>query len=112
MDETAKKKPTFESFADATLAKVRATYGQRGVEYADSWNIETFHSPFTDLVIQQNANTKSGLTNAGLKRLLAAAALCDVKLSRMSGGYKEDTLIDLIAYIAFLNSALNEVFGA
>ena len=33
-------------------------------------------------------------------RLLAAAALSDVKYQRMEGGYKEDTVIDRIAYDA------------
>lgn len=90
------QKPTFERNADATLEDVRATYAQRGAEYADSWHTENMVTTFT----------RSTLERFGIKldldqvRLLQAAALVDIKDSRIGGGWKRDSAVDGIAYRA------------
>lgn len=101
--------PTFERFADTTLDKVRATYAQRGQEYADSWDLSQYASPFTDLALTEiNKHEYLGDLSPEAKRLIANSSMLDVKLSRLGGGYKEDTLIDMIAYLAFFTQALSE----
>jgi hypothetical protein len=89
-------KPLFDTNAAKTISTVSATFSQRGGEYGDTWR---------DC---QWLNMKAVAFIAGLKidtaqcRLLAAAALSDVKYQRMQGGYKADTVIDRIAYDANL----------
>lgn len=88
--------PLFDSNASTTIARVNATFNQRGGEYGDTWRDA------------QWLNMKAVAALAGLKldtataRVLAAAALSDVKYQRMQGGYKDDTIIDRIAYDANL----------
>ena len=49
------------------------------------------------------AATLAGITlDTATARLLAAAALSDVKYQRMQGGWKGDTIVDRIAYDANL----------
>ena len=91
-----KHKPKFESNADATLDRVRATYSQRGGEYADTWG--TCRFPVMTSVAKELGSTISPQHF----RALASAALCDMKNERMTGGWKEDNMIDGIAYDAFL----------
>ncbi len=91
-----KPSPIFESSADAALEKVRATYSQRGEEYADSWNSENIVTTFS----------AATLLAFGLRltveqmRLLQCAALIDMKDSRLGGPWKADSLVDSIAYRA------------
>ena len=91
-----KPKPKFESNADATLDRVRATYAQRGGEYADTWGTCRFH------VMMSVAKELGSTISPQHFRALASAALCDMKNERMTGGWKEDNMIDGIAYDAFL----------
>ena len=91
-----KTKPKFETNADATLDRVRATYSQRGGEYADTWGTCRFH------VMTSVAKELGSIIEPQHFRALASAALCDMKNERMTGGWKEDNMIDGIAYDAFL----------
>jgi hypothetical protein len=91
-----KTKPKFETNADATLDRVRATYSQRGGEYADTWG--TCRFPVMTSVAKELGISIS----PQYFRALASAALCDMKNERMTGGWKEDNMIDGIAYDAFL----------
>lgn len=105
---TNPKPPTFETFALETLNKATAIYNERGAQYADSWDLAVLQTPFTNLVVDCAAHYDV----LAYKRLLACAALCDVKLSRIGGGFKEDTFIDLINYIAFFVAAWNRAESA
>ena len=91
-----KHKPKFETNADATLDRVRATYSQRGGEYADTWGTCRFP-------VMTSVAKELGISISPQHfRALASAALCDMKNERMTGGWKEDNMIDGIAYDAFL----------
>jgi hypothetical protein len=102
-------KATFERCADASLAATRETYLQRGREYDDTWAVEHQISTFTRQVLRD----AFGITNPDPKavRLLLAAAIVDVKDSRMLGAFKPDTIVDGIAYRA-LFLRLREEFAS
>tara|TARA_R110000868_G_scaffold244413_1_gene500709 strand:+ start:254 stop:559 length:306 start_codon:yes stop_codon:yes gene_type:complete len=89
-------KPLFEERADRTLDKVRAVYSQRGGEYSDTWRTCRF-------LAMKAVSMKLGLEiREDYLRALATAAFVDMKYERLSGGFKDDSIIDGIAYGAFL----------
>jgi hypothetical protein len=97
-------KQSFDHACETTLNKCRAIAEQRGGEYRDSWALENQHFPFSDMVrgvIRDPDHPED-------KRIASAAMMCDVKLSRLAGGYKADTLMDLINYLASLTYWLEE----
>jgi len=87
-------KQLFASHADTTIDRVRETYAERGEQYGDTWGL----APFLAL--------KATLRRAGIVfeerdlRSIAAAVLVDIKYARLIGGYKDDSIIDGIAYSA------------
>lgn len=88
--------PLFETLASSSLDLVRATYTQRGTEYADSWRT-------CQWITLQSVARKLGIPLSQEHcRAIALASLVDCKRERMAGGYKEDSLIDGIAYEAAL----------
>lgn len=97
------KKTTFAKNADETISEVQATYAQRGQEYMDSWALPDLIATFSKAVDKfERPFTPSGY------RLRQCAALIDVKLSRMTGPYKRDTVIDLIAYLSCFAGLVEE----
>src|SRR3954465_11805469 len=99
-------KPLFEALADPSLDKVRATYAQRGGEYADTLgNLNTLAMQATMKVLGIPAPSKDGLL------ALMLAAMVDVKYTRMLGGYKEDSVIDGIAYSAAWRTQMERLAG-
>lgn len=88
-------KPLFEERADRTLDKVRAVYAQRGGEYADTWRTCRF------LAMKATAKKLGLVIHDDFFRALATAAFYDMKYERLSGGYKDDSVIDAIAYGSF-----------
>lgn len=92
-------KPTFERCADATLDEVRGIYAERGAQYADTWSPENNARHFTKEAFEMLDGLHKPF-DAQDARLLQLAALIDVKISRMTGGFKSDTVVDLIAYLA------------
>ena len=88
-------KPLFEERADRTLDKVRAVYAQRGGEYADTWRTCRF------LAMKATAKKLGLVIPDEYCRALATAAFYDMKYERLSGGYKDDSVIDAIAYGSF-----------
>ena len=89
-------KPLFEQNAETALNRSHSTFCQRGHEYGDTWR----HSQHLCLRVAYRK-----LTNRDLPiefcNALASAVMVDMKYQRMEGGYKDDTLIDAIAYQAF-----------
>lgn len=90
-------KQTFERCADATLDEVRATYAQRGQEYADSWALDRIVTTLTANVLREIMGVEATPEEM---RLLQAAVLCDVKDARLCGPYKRDSIVDGVAYRA------------
>lgn len=89
-------KPTFETFAQATIDRATATFGQRGKEYGDSWA-----NPHTNM-LDAVANKLGVVIPQHAKRAVLLAVLVDVKYNRLCGGYKDDTVLDGINYNAAL----------
>jgi hypothetical protein len=84
--------PIFETYADLSFGRVRATYAQRGTEYGDSWRN-------CQWLAMKATCRKLGIdVPERLLRALAVAALYDVKYQRLEGGYKDDSVIDAMAY--------------
>lgn len=84
----------FELNATRTINRVAQTFQQRGNEYADTWR----HGQW--LAMKATAERIGLNLDQDECRMLAAAALVDVKYARLMGGYKDDTVIDGIAYAA------------
>lgn len=95
-------KPLFEERADRTLDKVRAVYAQRGGEYADTWRTCRFLA-MKAVSMKLNLEIRDEYLRA-----LATAAFVDMKYERLSGGFKDDSIIDGIAYGAFLVDEMDE----
>ncbi len=88
--------PLFDSNAKATLGRVSEIFQQRGGDYGDTWRDCQW------LAIKA-VSRKLGLNLTHDQcRKIAAAALFDVKYQRLQGGYKDDSIIDGIAYGANL----------
>lgn len=86
------KPDRFAAQAAMGLKEVSPIMQARGAEYGDPW--ET--SQWTTL---RAVSQRYGLTvSPQMARLLAAAALVDIKHERNSGGFKEDNLVDGVAY--------------
>lgn len=96
--------PVFESGANKTLDAVKATYSQRGQEYADSWATANMVATFTRSTLAAFGIT---LTDEQV-RLLQCASLVDIKDSRMIGPWKSDSAVDGIAYRAFYTALREE----
>jgi hypothetical protein len=96
----------FDENADATLDEVRGIYAQRGGEYADSWALSNQHAPFLRMVVRELFGGVE--LNPDQVRLLVAAAMVDIKDSRMGGPYKRDSVIDGIAYRALFAGLMEE----
>lgn len=97
--------PLFEQRANATIERVRQTFGQRGSEYGDTWRNCRF------VVMKAIARDLKLSIPDDCYRALATAAFIDMKYQRSEGGYKEDSLIDGIAYQAFLADEMRELKG-
>ena len=69
---------------------------QRGSEYSDTWLLCQW---FTMKAVAKSLGLELTQDQA---RKLTAAAFVDMKYYRLAGGYKEDSLVDLINYAANL----------
>lgn len=84
----------FSRNANSTLSAVRLTYDERGGQYGDTWKDCQW------LAMLATAGELGLDITRDECRVLAAAALVDVKYQRLQGGFKDDTLIDSISYQA------------
>lgn len=92
-------KGTFPESADATLDKVRATYATREGEYGDSYHLDNQTAVFLKPLLRRFGVDLSPTQ----LRLVQLATMIDVKLQRLGGPFKEDTTVDLIAYLSVYN---------
>lgn len=88
------EKHVFNSAANETLAKSSQICEQRAGEYLDSWALENQQSVYLDII----ARELGLMLTKEQKRLVVMASLCDIKLSRMTGPFKEDNHVDLNNY--------------
>lgn len=96
----------FNDACETTLLKALDTCAQRGKEYQDSWALENLNMTNFEHVWTSLGLDKLLKLSPVQKRLLVIASLCDVKLSRLVGGFKSDTYEDLINYLATLRTWL------
>lgn len=104
MSEEIVKKAAFNEACDATLGACLSVSNQRGGEYADSWGLENQVTRFLDATLRKIGDDRS----PSAKRLIMAATMCDVKISRTLGAWKDDTILDLINYLGALRSWMAE----
>jgi hypothetical protein len=96
---------TFIDRASATLKEAAKTMHERGSQYADTWGQDGCHH-LTNALIKKY--TDKTLTEEQLKSI-ALASFIDQKYSRFAGGYKHDTAVDLIPYIAALAETVKNI---
>lgn len=93
----------FESNAEATIKRVQATFRERGGEYGDTWEDCQW------LALRAVAKERGVTIPGDSLRAIAAAVLVDVKYQRLQGGWKDDSVIDGIAYQANLAEEMQPV---
>jgi hypothetical protein len=117
-------KPTVSTHAfnravDSTLNRCLLISNQRGGEYQDTWSEANLRTAFLDATLRGISEQQGhhgtdveliALTPAE-KRLLIVAAMVDVKLSRMIGPWKDDTVLDAINYLAAYAAWMGEYLG-
>jgi hypothetical protein len=88
----------FITSATTTIKEVAQTMQERGSQYADSWGKDSIWlltkaiiKKYTDVDVDDETCKAIGL-----------AVFIDQKYSRFIGGYKRDTAIDLVPYLAAL----------
>jgi hypothetical protein len=96
-------KPLFAHHADATLERVQATYQERGDQYGDTLKDCQW------LKLRAVGRRFGVEIPPDLALALGVAAWCDVKYQRNQGGYKDDSIIDGIAYDAVLAGVVAEM---
>ena len=86
----------FISSASATLKEVAKTMIERGDQYADTWGKDgCWH--LTKAIVKEKTGADF---SDDICKLVALATFIDQKYSRFAGGYKADTAVDLINYLA------------
>jgi hypothetical protein len=95
--------PLFESHANATIKRVTSTFGTRGAEYGDTWGQAKF------VIMEAVARTLGIEIKPEHYRALATAAFVDMKYWRSLGSYKDDSLVDGVAYASFLAEEMRQL---
>lgn len=91
---------TFNRAAERTIADAMAISNQRAGEYHDSWSLQNLKTPFIDNLLRDYPVCPINQDEREYKRLVVMASMVDIKVSRMGGGWKKDTSIDMINYVA------------
>lgn len=95
----------FIAAATSTIKEVVTTIHDRGNQYSDSWGKDATWL-LTKAVVRKIANVE--LTDDQIVAI-GLAVFVDQKYSRFTGGYKKDTAVDLIPYIAALTEKMKNV---
>ena len=97
-------KNKFINSATNTLKVVVETMQQRGEQYADTWGKDGCWN-LSKAVIEKQFGIKPTVEQC---ESIALACFIDQKYSRFSGGYKQDTTVDLVSYLAALADTMNK----
>ncbi len=97
--------PLFERRALGTINRVTATFGQRGTEYGDTMKDCQW------LTLLATAKRLGIPLTKEHARAIAIAGMVDIKYQRMQGGYKDDNIVDGIAYASFHADEMKELLG-
>ena len=90
----------FEEQASKTLVRAKDVFEERGKQYADTWRECQFLALKATLEAVLRESFGKVVIEQGALRAIAAAVFVDFKYQRLSGGYKDDTVIDGINYAA------------
>lgn len=92
----------FDELVAEGLEAAEKVCGQRGAEYGDSYA----HNRCVTLNAVKQARKSAIADQTSQQWDLAEelAAMVDIKFCRLEGGYKDDTLLDLINYVAALKA--------
>ena len=109
----------FNRAVDASVARTQAISGQRGETYQDTWSEANLRTSFLDATLrsiaEQQGHHGADIELAALmpveRRLIVVASLCDVKLSRLIGEWKQDHVDDLENYAGAWNTWMGEYLG-
>jgi hypothetical protein len=109
----------FNRAVDASVARTQAISGQRGEAYQDTWSEANLRTAFLDATLrsiaEQQGHHGADIELAALmpaeRRLIVVASLCDVKLSRLIGEWKQDHVDDLENYAGAWNTWMGEYLG-
>ena len=119
METPAVAAHAFNRAVDASVARTQAISGQRGETYQDTWSEANLRTSFLDATLRSIAEQQghhgadielAALTPAE-RRLIVVASLCDVKLSRLIGEWKQDHVDDLENYAGAWNTWMGEYLG-
>lgn len=100
-------KHTFNRAVEETFTRASSISNQRAGEYSDSWSLDNLRTPWVDNLMADHPTPPLPLL-AHYKRLLIMAAMLDIKLSRLAGGWKDDTALDSLNYLAAYTQLRNE----
>jgi hypothetical protein len=106
----------FNRAVEASVARTQAISGQRGESYQDTWSEANLRTSFLDATLrsiaEQQGHHGADIELAALmpaeRRLIVVASLCDVKLSRLIGEWKQDHVDDLENYAGAWNTWMGE----
>lgn len=94
----------FTEKASASLVRAAGVFEERGEQYSDTWKDcqwlalrATLKQIFTHTIEPEQM------------RQLAAAVFVDMKYARLAGGYKDDTVIDGINYMALWAEVMRDI---
>ena len=94
----------FISSATTTIKEVVSTMQERGAEYCDSWGKDSVWL-VTKSVLKKLTNSE---VNDDICKAIGLAVFVDQKYCRLLGGYKKDTVLDMIPYLAALVEKINK----
>jgi len=90
----------FEELAGKTLEGCASTFNERGQQYGDTFAENKLLAVKAVKEVREQDPVNSGANHWDQAESLAT--LIDIKYHRLLGGYKKDTLVDLINYAAAL----------
>lgn len=93
----------FISSATSTVKEVASTMQERGSQYCDSWGKDGVWL-LTKSLIKKYTNVE---VDDEAAKAIGLAVFVDQKYSRFLGGYKKDTAVDIIPYLAALVNKVN-----
>lgn len=94
----------FNDAVNKVLGDAIEVSNARGEVYQDTWHTDNVKTTFLDSALR----VVEGDHSAEAKRIIIAAVLCDVKVSRFIGQWHSDNGVDLINYMAAFTHWMDE----
>lgn len=94
MTSETEQQPLFDRLNQEYLEKCIALAKERGSQYGDTLRNSQWLISKSIFRMEPGENITP--------EMVAMAAMCDIKYARFEGGYKSDTVLDLINYLSVL----------